>query len=104
MSAKNARKRGDIQSCGLMIYTVNRDDIQRRGVDYTVGAIHESPVCGDSSATLGMTGNEPSPMMGGEPFMVDEGNRHAPSNAGKDQCNLRLMICTQMRGDIHGTP
>ena len=32
----------------------------------------------------------------GGPFMVDEGNRYAPNNAGEDQYNLRLMICTQI--------
>ena len=32
----------------------------------------------------------------GGPFVVDEGNRYAPNNAGEDQYNLRLMICTQI--------
>ncbi len=32
------------------------DDMQRQGVDCTVGAIHESPVNVDFSATLGMIG------------------------------------------------
>ena len=43
--------RDDIQCGALMIYTHSCGDIQRQGVDYTVGAIHESPATVETHPT-----------------------------------------------------